>query len=136
MCIMEVREGQKTTTIAQALAHNLSTSDRDFDMFIKVLESRKDTDTLVTVRHAQDLTHRAYAAMLEVYGEELEQALTHHHDHGTGTEHLEGTDEHASLTDLAAALKAGEQVGNERRIPSLVEAEHHDAELARRFETR
>lgn len=110
MCIMEVRPGQRAATIAQALAHNLSTVDRDFDMFRKLLEARGDTETLTTIEAAQRLTHKAYANMLDVFGEEVaaEEAdpagHLHEHDHGS-----------------------------ER---SFVEQAHHDASLARRFETR
>jgi hypothetical protein len=107
---MEVRPGQHAATIAQALAHNLSTVDRDFDMFRKLLEARGDTETLSTIEVAQRLTHRAYANMLEVFGEEVAaveadpEGHLHTHDHGT-----------------------------ER---SFVAEAAHDAERARRFETR
>lgn len=126
MCIMEVRAGQKSTTIAQALAHNLSTSDRDFDMFKELLFARKDDELLVAVKHAQELTHRAYTTMLEVYGEELAVEVLHEHEHGHDAEHLDEPvgserDHHASEATLNAVLVA---------------AEHHDAGLARKFETR
>lgn len=125
MCIMEVRAGQKSTTIAQALAHNLSTSDRDFDMFKKLLTARGESELLVAVSSAQQQTHRAYATMLEVYGEELATEVTGEHEHGHDAEHLEPVgnerEHHASEATLNAVLVA---------------AEHHDAELARKFETR
>lgn len=110
MCIMEVRAGQHASTIAQALAHNLSTVDRDFDMFRELLTARGDTATLDQVDRAQELTHRAYANMLAVFGQELAAAEADpagHYDH--------------------------DQHGHER---SFVEAAHHDAGLARKFETR
>ncbi len=111
MCIMEVRAGQHASTIAQALAHNLSTVDRDFDMFRELLKARGDTATLDQVERAQEEAHRAYANMLAVFGQELAAAECDpagHYDH--------------------------DQHGSERE--SFVAAAHHDASLARRVETR
>jgi hypothetical protein len=110
MCIMEVRPGQQAATIAQAMAHNLSTVDRDLDLFKELLTARNDQENLTLVLRAQDLTHRAYAIMLAQFGMELaaaegdEAGHLHQHDHG------------------------GER--------SFVDVAHHDAGLARRFETR
>ena len=110
MCIMEVRPGQHASTIAQAMAHNLSTVDRDLDMMIGLLKGRNDTANLALVLQAQDQTHRAYATMLSVFGMELAAAEAdsaghiHEHDHGS-----------------------------ER---SFVAEAHHDARLARKYETR
>ena len=110
MCIMEVRAGQRSSTIAQACAHNVTTVERDCDMFATLLEARGDDERLVALRRAQhNLTH-AYADLLELFGEyvsEEEQEHGRHHDHDNGT--------------------------HER---SLVEVAHHDANLARRYETR
>lgn len=110
MCIMEVRAGQRSSTIAQACAHNATTVERDLDMFCELLERRGDTDRLVTVRAAQRELQAAYAGLLTIFGEfvaeeETEHGQHHHHDDGT----------------------------HER---SFVEQAHHDAGLARRFETR
>jgi hypothetical protein len=110
MCIMEVRAGQHASTIAQAMAHNASTLDRDLDMFKALLNARDDVETLNMVIAAQRLIHRAYGTLLDIFEEEI-----HAHEHEANLDH-----EH-------------EPVGNER---SLVEQAHHDAELARRFETR
>lgn len=133
MCIQEVRAGQRSSTIAQAMAHNTSTVERDLDMFEKLLKARGEQELLTTVLAAHEHLRHAYAAFLDVYGEELATEVLHEHEHGNDTEHLTADHEHASLTDLAAAIEAGEQVGNER---VLVEAEKHDAQLARKFETR
>ena len=110
MCIMEVRPNQHASTIAQAMAHNASTLDRDLDMFKALLNARGDVETLKQVLAAQRMIHRAYEALLDIFEAEI-----HTHEHEA---HLD--DEH-------------EPVGNER---SLAEQAHHDAELARRFETR
>lgn len=108
MCIMEVRPGQHASTIAQAMAHNASTLDRDLDMFKALLASRGDLATHQAVADAQVRVNAAYEALLDIFQQEIlahEANLDHEH----------------------------EPVGNER---SLVEQAHHDAELARRFETR
>lgn len=113
MCIMEVRPEQHAATIAQAMAHNTSTVDRDLEMFVELLRARAAHDPAVTtvldtVLRAQREIHRAYEALLTVFGEEVASHVStlegHHHDHGA-----------------------------ER---TLAEVAHHDAQLARRFETR
>jgi hypothetical protein len=110
MCIMEVHAGQKSSTIAQALAHNVSTVERDMDMFEKLVEARGANELLHDLQFAHDHLRKAYAMLLEVFGIEVaiqvqdEKGHVHTHDHG-----------------------------NER---SLIEVAHHDAGLARRFETR
>lgn len=115
MCIMEVRKGQKSSTIAMAMAHNTSTVMQDLDLFKKLLAARQEFELLRTVDQAQGHLRKAYADFLEVYGEEIatevmdEAGHVHQHD--------------------------DEPVGNERHL-SLVEQGHHDATLARRFETR
>ena len=107
MCIMEVRPGQRTATVAQAMAHNTSTIERDLDMFRKLLEARKDGAHVAMVDRAQGLLKEAYAIFLEQFGEfvaEEDNSDTHVHDHS-----------------------------HER---SFVERAHHDAQLARKYETR
>jgi hypothetical protein len=49
MCIMEVRVGQKTSTIAQAMFHNTYTLLGDLDMLLEVLKARKDHDSLAGI---------------------------------------------------------------------------------------
>jgi len=106
MCIMEVRPGQRTATVAQAMAHNTSTIERDLDMFRKLLEARNEGEHLALVEKAQEYLNRAYAIFLEQFGEFVAEE-----------DNLDGTHTH----------------GNER---TLVETAHHDAQLARRYETR
>jgi hypothetical protein len=117
MCIMEVRAGQHGSTIAQAMAHNTSTVERDLDMFEELLKSRQkagDTDSgalLVDVVQAHTHLRLAYATLLRSFGEEIGREVQdthgHAHDHDT--------------------------IGSER---TLTEQAHHDATLARRYETR
>jgi hypothetical protein len=51
---MEVHSGQRQSTMAQAMAHNASTLDRDLDMLITVLVNRHGGVLLDSVRAAQD----------------------------------------------------------------------------------
>ncbi len=80
-------------------------------MFRELLKARGDTATLEQVDRAQEQTHRAYANMLAVFGQELAVRMA------DAEGHIHTTDEH----------------GHER---SFVEAAHHDAGLARKYETR
>lgn len=109
MCIMEVHAGQLTGTMVQACAHNCSTVDRDLDMLIRLMESRGAV-TLSSVTQAQELIHTGYAILLDVFGEET-----------------------ASISADVAGHVHDHDHGNER---SFVEQAHHDAGLARKYETR
>lgn len=110
MCIMEVRAGQHASTIAQAMAHNASTLDRDLDMFKALLNARGDVATLEQVTRAQQAVHVAYEDLLVIFEDEI-----HAHEHDPDVDH-----DH-------------DPVGAER---SLADQAHHDAQLARRFMTR
>ena len=112
MCIMEVRSGQRSSTIAQAMAHNTNTIVGDLDMLLKLLEARKDRDSLVAVERAQSYLARAYAILLTQFGMEVANEVEDHEGHNP-----DNHDEH----------------GHER---TFVEQAHHDAQLARRYETR
>lgn len=110
MCVMEVRPGQHSSTISQACAHNVSTVDRDLDMFEKVLEARGETEVLEGIRKLHSDLHDCYTGLLAVFGDEVEKEVA------------------------AWDKNVPHEYGNERR--DLIGQEHHDAELARRFETR
>lgn len=87
MCIMEIHPHAHSTTMAQAMAHNLSTVDRDLDMFLEVLKARGDTDALKIVQHGQEAVHKAYAIFLEMFGEEVAKKASDPDGHihtGTG----------------------------------------------------
>lgn len=102
--------------MAQAMAHNASTVERDLDLFESVLAARArhgdhEAGAILTeVQHAHEHLRHAYAGLLGVFGQEVGSEAAdpdghvHDHDHG-----------------------------NER---SLVATAHHDAGLARRYETR
>jgi hypothetical protein len=110
VCIMEVRPGQHITTVSQAMAHNLSTVDRDLDMLRKLCQARHDHAAMQEVDELQRAVHAAYAQALTMFGVELARveadSAGHVHDHDHG---------------------------NER---SFIETAHHDARLARPYETR
>lgn len=106
MCIMEVREGQHTSTIAQAMAHNTNTVIGDMDMLEKLMAKRGEDDLLVAVKRAHDNLRRAYADLLDVFGEECASEVMD---------------------------RAGHVHGNER---SLVAVADKRSKLARRFMTR
>lgn len=76
---MEVRPGQHSATIAQAMAHNTSTVERDLDMFKPLLEARGETDILAKIEEAHQHLKAAYEQFLSVFASELH---THIHTHG------------------------------------------------------
>jgi hypothetical protein len=69
MCIMEVRAGQRASTIAQACAHNTTTVERDLDMFVHLLDHRGEEETARALRRAGENLQRAYADLVEIFGE-------------------------------------------------------------------
>lgn len=109
MCIMEVRPGQRTSTIAQAMAHNTSTILGDLDMLEELLKARKDTESLETVLAAHEHLRRAYAILLAQFGMEVANETMDHEGH------------------------LPHENGHER---SFVAQAHDDAKLARRYMTR
>jgi|ERR1043166_5310238 len=126
MCIMEVRPGQKSSTIAQAMAHNVSTIERDMDMFEELLKAREDFESLDTVQEAHLMLKRAYANLLMQFGIEVAKEIegnhiAHLHSHESGEVHSH--DNSAEKHDH----------GTER---TFIEQAHHDAQLARKYETR
>jgi hypothetical protein len=76
MCIMDVKADDPTHIVAQAMAHNVSTVERDMDMLEKLLEAREDAESLERVQHAHSHLKAAYADLLAQYGTEL------HNHHG------------------------------------------------------
>ncbi len=88
MCEMEVNPQQRTDVILQAMAHNLSTIDRDLDMLREVVKARKEYNKLASVERTQDLVHRAYADMLMEFGVAVAERTsdTDGHVHTVGNE--------------------------------------------------
>jgi hypothetical protein len=79
MCIMEVREGQRSSTIAQAMAHNTSTIERDLDMLRALLKARGETALLAEVEEAQRALGNAYQHFLAIFASEIERDVAHQH---------------------------------------------------------
>ncbi len=67
MCIMEVREGQHHSTIAQAEAHNVNTVVGDLDMFRRVLETRNQPAKARRVDEISSTLVAAYDDLMDLY---------------------------------------------------------------------
>jgi hypothetical protein len=81
MCIMEVRAGQHSSTIAQAMAHNTDTVLGDITLFRKLLESRGEHERVVAVDRAEGNLKRAFADFLELFGEFCAEEEAQHGKH-------------------------------------------------------
>jgi predicted DNA-binding ribbon-helix-helix protein len=119
VCIMEMNPDQHAAVMYQAIAHNLSTVDRDIDLLVKIAEQRKDITSaqLVSVIDGQRRAHDAYATFLALFGEAVGDYVAddagHVHDHDGNHNH-----------------------GNERSPLSLVEAAKKFTDQAHAYETR
>lgn len=91
MCIMEVRPGQRSSTIAQAMAHNLSTIERDLDMFKPLLVARDEQHLLGLIEEGHEAMKTAYARFLDVFAAELAHDIRTHGDHDHG-DHSHGNE--------------------------------------------
>jgi hypothetical protein len=152
MCIMEVRPGQRSSTIAQAMAHNVSTVERDLDMFEPLIRARGETDLLAQIQQAHEHLKRAYEGFLSVFVHEVTEEVHVHgdHDHGDhehGSERLDKQWEaetglaahwHGDDTPEAQALATdASDAALERQIRSIARGvAERDAHAVRRFETR
>jgi hypothetical protein len=95
MCIMEVRPGQHAATIAQAMAHNVSTIQRDLEMFKPLLKARGETLTLAKVDVANRYMTEAYELFLEVFASEVtNQVASGDIADDAGSERVSTADEH------------------------------------------
>jgi len=90
MCIMEVNLDQHPAVWMQAIAHNLSTTDRDIDLAVEAAPSCHDITParLASIKEGQRKAHEAYATFLALFGELAEEygmdpaGHPHTHDHG------------------------------------------------------
>lgn len=108
---MTVHPGQRLTTMAEAMAHNTHTVLGDIDLLRATLTGRRELEALRDLENAGRHLLEAYAAFLGLFQAEV------------GRE----------VQDSDGHVWHGETVGNER---SLTEQAHHDATLAREYETR
>lgn len=108
---MTVHAGQRLSTMAEAMAHNTHTIIGDIDLLRSVLAARKDMEAIQDLEQAGKRLLDAYAGLLGLFQAEVGREVQDHDGH----------------------VHQHDQVGEER---SLVEVAHHDARLARRYETR
>lgn len=109
MCIMTVHSGQRLSTMAEAMAHNTHTVLADIDLLRAVLAGRKQIEAIRDLEQAGRHLMEAYAAFLGLFQSEV------------GRE-VQDADGHVPAS-----------VGNERTLTAQA---HHDATLAREYETR
>lgn len=139
MCIMEIRAGQRASTIAQAMAHNTATVMGDVTMFRELLERRDEGEMIRALDRAEGELQRAFAVYLEMFGEFAKREEDEHGQHFTANEHdgADGTAERDQ--DGHQDHPQGHEAGTEHHHGhprTFIEQAHHDATLARRYETR
>lgn len=77
---MEVRPGQRLSTIAQAMAHNTNTVRGDMDMLEKLCVARGHNHVIEQLHQALRYLDGAYHEFLQVFSDELERDLREHGD--------------------------------------------------------
>ena len=109
MCVMEVRAGQRNSTIAQACAHNVNTVVGDLDMFVSLLRANGHAADAQAAANVQATLSRSYVDLREMFAT---FAVEEPHNHG-------------------------ESVGNERESAlTLAQAMDRSIKASRRYETR
>lgn len=110
MCIMEIHEESTRSAMIQAIAHNLSTIDRDLDMLRKVAESRKDLDLLQWAESLQDTVHREYADALMEFGLSIAEVLEDPNGHMPHVHDIHGNERQFAdlITEVTNEAKADE----------------------------
>ena len=135
MCVMEVRAGQRASTIAQACAHNCTTIERDCDMFAALLDSRSD-GRVVALRRAQENMQRAYADLLELFGEFAEEEEAAHGVHFTASDPPGHDGTHENVQSPIHVHRNDDHRMTEQEHEEWLARANHDARIARRSETR
>lgn len=107
MCIMEVRVGQHSSTIAQACAHNVGTVVGDLKLFLELLSNR-DPSMVGTVETELAALTTCYDNLVSVFGDFVASEAEHYHPYAP-------------------------PVGNERAEESIA---RQDEKRARKYETR
>lgn len=105
MCIMQVRPGQHTATIAQACAHNASTIDRDLEMFKALIVARGQTAELAKLDKAMAHIHAGYEALYTIFADEIMAEVQngdHDHDAEHGSERIERHADHQLIAHAMA----------------------------------
>lgn len=96
MCIMEIHEHASQSSMYQAIAHNLSTIDRDLDMMREVAKGRKDVKMLEAVDNLQKRVHEAYADALGEFGMSIGTVVMDENGH---MPHMHGNERLSALLD-------------------------------------
>lgn len=128
MCIMEVREGQHHSTIAQAQAHNTNTVISDCAMFARMLDARGRHEEANEVLGIQRQLETSYESFLDLYtsfltGEIMSELAGFSHSHG---EDMEAHEHHFDGVPLSA----------EEVFQAIKQTVRRDENRARVFETR
>lgn len=77
---MEVRPGQRLSTIAQAMAHNTNTVRGDMDMLRELCVARGHNHVIDKLQAALKHLDGAYEEFLTIFADELRHDLEHHGD--------------------------------------------------------
>jgi hypothetical protein len=108
---MEVRAGQRSSTMLQAMAHNLSTIERDLEMLTPVLKARGQSAILGTLAEGHAHMTAAYESFLQCFVREIEAEILSGHDHphsddAEGTERVHIGPHAHELIEAEAAIAA------------------------------
>lgn len=104
--MMEVRPGQRLSTIAQAMAHNTNTVRGDMDMLQELCLARGHNHVIEKLKSALDYLDGAYNEFLTIFSDELKHDLAHH-------------------GDTPDPEYNHHSPGNERTAESIAESHHH-----------
>ena len=142
MCVMEVRAGQRSSTIAQAMAHNVSTVERDAEMFKAVLEARGESEKLATLSAARSELQSAYEKLLGLFAAEVASDERAMGDEAVGSERtfVKSASDRAMVAE-AAAQAAGrfaddDSVADDLAFARFVAAGSAAAHRAQKYESR
>lgn len=155
MCIMEVRPGQRDSTIAQAMYHNTSTVVGDLTMWRTLLverarhesgDMRLDTEaSIAQVDRALSMLEHGAAGLLGLFGAEVGRHVEHWRANGSaGHAPMVGA-AHGPDRGYSTSLATGQPIIGPSRliVPTmpgepvgLVQVAAEDAKRARKFETR
>lgn len=136
MCVMEIRPGQRSATMAQAMAHNVRTICSDLDLFKPILEARGEDEALTLLNEAKLYMDGAYERFLHIFADEVTHEITgkhpDYHDEivGNEREHV-----HVSAIDHRIVEEAA-HLGRPGMKPEFVAEATIDAHRAEKFESR
>lgn len=141
MCIMEVRLGQRDSTIAQACAHNIGTVLSDLELFRPVLKAR-NPEMMPVFDNLYEILSATSRDALQLWAMLVEKTVAaqedHTHDHlGSEREesdHFHPTTPSADETRAMGGFEDPElQVEFENRLENYAA---HDMSRAAEYETR